>query len=222
MTNKIRRGFWIIGLLAISPAISMAHDLEDGFVERAVQLRIRDGKLEIEYTIGLTEPTMAELLKNAVQDYLPPTTSNLIEKSVPSDSGLGGEDSVREKYKMRFKSLIMDNLNLTVNGLRQTITCDSVADYPKHHYDFVFNFSCEMSSIEKCKLVLEDSNFAEQDGGARYALKSSGKWIISRSNVAPIIIRSNRHDLSSLKPDQRQNACKILASIAVAALETKD
>ena len=42
--------------------IPLTHELEDGFVERAVQTIIRDDELTVTYSFGLTLSTMQKLL----------------------------------------------------------------------------------------------------------------------------------------------------------------
>ena len=205
-----KRVLWAICLL-VSELFALpfghGHELEDGFVERAIQLRIRDGNLQVEYRIGLTEPTMQQIVDSA-------NTKQSAEGNF--------ESGVRENFKSVARLLLPQDINLEIDGVRQELVFDSVAEYPKHNYDFVFNLSCKLSASKQSELIYLDGCFKEMDGAVRLALKSTGNSIISRTNVAPIIVRSKRHQLGTLKPDERHNACQIKATIAIGAQETKD
>ena len=201
-----KRVSWAICLI-VSQSIALVpllgHDLEDGFVERAVQVRVRDGKLHVEYTIGLTEPTMQQIVDSANS-----------KKSAPSMDHATSDASsdVRENFKSVARFLLSQDITLEIDGVAHDLVFDSVSDYPKHNYDFVFNLSCKLSASKQSELVCVDRSFNKMDGAVRYALKSNGNSIISRTNVAPIIVRSKRHDLGTLKPDERHNACQIKAT----------
>ena len=189
----------------------ISHDLEDGFVERAVQARFRDSRLTVEYAIGLTEPTMLELLKSHPE-------ANPHESGKPTTAGM----NTRQRFKRSIAVQIPENLKLHLNGQSQKWNVESVSEYSKHHYDFVIKLTCELSGFDEIDLLIRDMNFSKLEGSARYALKSSGNSIISSSNVAPIIVRAKRLQMAGLKPDERHNSCKIKATIAEMDMQTKD
>ena len=201
-----------LALFLLLPSWLCAHDLDDGFVERAVQARIRDGKLTIEYAIGLTEPTMEQLLDSEASAATPESDSPL-ERS---------QTSVRERFKQHLEGLLQKQLHVKFNESTCSMELQAITDYPKHHYDFVATMSCKLSPEQTVKLRIQDACFSDLDGGARYALKSRGKTIISRTNVAPIIIRAKRHELSGLKPDERHKACQISATVVGPGMRAKD
>ena len=199
---------WLICWLILPPASLLAHDLDDGFVEKAVQVRIRDGELSIEYAIGLTEPTMNQLL--AAEPRLP-----LPAKEPPAVS-------VRERFKHHLETWMQKQFSTKINDKKCRLEIHSISDYPKHHYDFVVEMSCKLPADRSLELRIQDGAFGQLDGAARFALKSTGKTLISRTNVAPIIIRAKRHEFSALKPDERHNACQINATIVNMVARAKD
>ena len=208
--KRINLSICAICCFAIWPQIGSGHDLEDGFVERAVQARIRDGQLTIEYAIGLTEPTMLTLLN----------TSEDGEEKLDNSESAGS--NIRERFQRSCAVQVPENLKLKINGQSQKWSVESIAEYPKHHYDFVITLTCELSRFDEIELLVRDMNFMKLEGSARYALKSSGNSIISSSNVAPIIVRAKRMQLDGLKPDERHNSCKIKATIAEMDIKAKD
>jgi len=205
-----------IGMFVLLVTPVRSHDLADGFVERAVQVRIRDNVLRIEYAIGLTEPTMAQILGEI------PDCGVRCDGERSSDAMAGG---VRDRFKRFTANSLADALELTIGGERQRLMMESVDEYAKHHYDFVAHLECKLSLMSTgrgARFILQDSNFSDLDGAVRYALKSTGSAMITRTDTAPILIRSLRHELGTLNPDERHNVCQIQASIAVLKLGPKD
>lgn len=204
---------WAICSLVISMPAALAHELDDGFVERAVQVRIRDDQLNIEYNVGLTEPTMQQIIESSGAGKHALDTEN--------ETGIA-QPHIREQFKAIALTAIPESLSLTVDGQVQQLAVESIAEYPGHHYDFVINLSCKLSVRGPADFHLKDLNYTGLDGAVRYALKSSGKTMITRSNASPVIVRAKRHPLGTLKPDERHNACQITATIAVINSEPKD
>lgn len=65
------------------------------------------------------------------------------------------------------------------------------------------------------EVAIFDGVFAEKDGAVRYALKTKGSAMIARSNVAAILVRADRIELSELDKVARKQATTMSARIIV-------
>lgn len=187
---------------------SCAHEHQDGFVERAVQILIRDDVASITYSFGMSENTMREVLdewNNELQVETDP-----LELAAVHSSGRSTADEFREVVLAR----LAKSLDITVDGNPITPKAVSIEPSARHHFSFVANLEFQLPESKSQKLVVADGNFQKLDGMARFALKVTGSTMIYNSNVAPIIVRAARHDLSLLGPEKRKEICTINATIA--------
>ena len=248
------------------------HKFDDGFVERTMAVVIRDKTGHVEYSIGLNESTVRDLLgtwESSSGEIAEP--SNSTDTSVPSRSAgqpfnkkleaslanavgnpsnkstdlsktnpsgkpvdsAGSESKQRKKnvsagkststqptasknsadgheiapeLMARFKKLAPVAI---AKGLK--ITCDeksipiiSIEEGPpsRHPFTMTIKFKFELPEFKICDLKINDENFADQSGAARYAFKTAGRSMLMQSDVAPILVRANRIELA--QPSKRE------------------
>lgn len=286
-----------LGLVPTRPA---PHEFEDGFVERTFAIVIRDNLATAEYSIGLNESTMQELLdhwqspevtdsptedeqllhktpspsktdarsrvligphndsqdKNAATEPLEKDPSD-VETSLPkpekpaakpatqtdepssaasslepeaessirndalensgSPSSKHLEPTIPEELLASLKQLgpsqIAKKIAISCNGQPLQIKNVSAAAAPRHPFNLVVQFEFEIPSLESAALKIEDRNFRQHNGAIRYALKALGNTILVKSNVAPIIVRAQRHQLGALSKKEASNWTSISAEI---------
>ncbi len=195
-------------LLVSCVGISVADEQQDGFVERAVQIVIRDDVAAITYSFGLNENTMRQVLDEWNSE--PDAVTDLREMS----SGDSSVESTVDAFREAFPDRLAKSLQVSVDGKPLNLQLVSIEPSARHHYSFVANLEFQLPVSKSQKLTIVDVNFQKLMGAARYALKASGSTIIFNSNVAPIIVRAGRHDLSLLAPEKREEICTIKATIA--------
>ncbi len=214
-------------LLISQECLVRADELDDGFVERAVQIVIRDDQATIKYSFGLTEPTMQQLLDGwAVGRPLPETdqpvdleaVTGVSSPSVATPTSEGQVTAVEPTLTPRQADQILGNLaaSLTISADGRPVDLEPVLLEPssRHHYRYIAHFKFQLPQSNPCKLSVQDNNFRQFDGGARYALKALGATIIQQSNVMPIVVRAKRHLLNKDALDEYGEFCKIDAVLS--------
>jgi len=219
------------GLAVCVGTASGFDELPDDFVEKTVAVVVRDREVHLEICVGANENTLRKLLTRALE---PSSGTSVALESVAlgtvnreSKSGLGDtravdrlnpnainsqqlNDVLREFY---FEKLL-ENLTVTINDQETELTKVSVEQSVRHHFAWVAKYSFEIPSrMRKLDLVIQDNTFLEYNGAARYALKATGNAMVLKSNVAPIIVRSQRHELRNLDAEARSVTCRIKASL---------
>ncbi len=97
---------------------------------------------------------------------------------------------------------------------------------PRHPFSIIVKFEFDLSSDQQSQaqengrkqgisLEVVDQLFPEQDGAIRYALKTRGRAMLLRSNVAPILVRAQRHELSGWESEKRNKMSRIDARLAI-------
>ena len=218
-------------------ALVSAHDLKDGVVERAVQIKIRGRKAILEYSFGLSEGTMKEMVTgwSPADGPIDGSGGNLNEQPRQDREGVAESSNdvdklssvvedlaIRKRFQDHVMERISGQLELKLDGTLVSLRSVDIEPYPRHHFDFTGRFEFDLPEKKAIYLTLRDTNFMELEGGVRYATRATDGSMVARSNVAPIIVRAKRHDLSLLNPDQRQNVCKIDATIAWSGKVAKD
>lgn len=205
--------------IAMNVPLAAAHELEDGFVERAIGVQVRDRTVLIEYWIGMNPLTMSRYLDSADR------------RSPQPESGPGSSEqpSIEKKFSEEETRLIEDQL---IKSLQQQIsrefrvrvnqqdvvpTIQSIEKSAKHHFNLVANLSIELPAGEQLELQMRDLNFRAQPGAIRTAFKASGAAMILQSNVAPILVRAERQLLDGLPALDRQKAAEINVKIGYKA-----
>ena len=210
----IRRILFFFSIcLQFHPAqISLAHELEDGFIEKAMEVVIRDDTATLKYYVGINDNTIDQVVAKWIKKAAPKT------KSQP--------DSIVEK--LNFSDLLLQQLStsieLKINDKPVKLIQKRVYEPGKHHFNWVAEFEFPLANGTN-ELSLVDQEFRQMKGAARYSLKALGSTMLLKSSVAPIIIRAKRHELNNLGIKPRREICTITATVAttspVTELDTK-
>lgn len=257
------------------------HKFEDGFVERSVAIVVRDKTAYVEYSIGLNETTVRDLLtqweqasaptaeqsKSAGSQEQPRSETEALRdqhKSIPIDpantssgsaTGQTKESSttkVAQELTQRqsdtrrkstpesrseaddsteghsieplllanFKKVATDQvargLKIKCNGKPLTVTSIAAGPPPRHPFIMTIQFKVQLPDSEICELKINDENFGKQHGAVRYALKAAGRAMLLKSDVAPILVRAERIELSKTPITQRASLTSINARLGFA------
>lgn len=174
----------------------MVHELKDGFVERAVEVVVRDDKLRVKYFVGLNENTMADMLS-----------------SWSSAKATSNDEETAEKFQRVLLNKLASQIEIEIAGERKKLTGSTMELCPKHHFDFVASYELQLPSDQTLEIKITDKNFLANDSAARFAFKGVGSTMVSRVNVAPIIIRARRIEFGGVPQPERLESCKIVATI---------
>lgn len=177
-------------------AVPLPHQLEDGFVERAVEVVVRDDTLNLKYFVGLNEVTMATALERWNVD----DKEDLAQK-------------VYDKFQRVLQNQLQANMQIQVDGQIEKLDAAGVEICPKHHFDFVVSYKLNLPSDQTLEIMITDRNFMTYESAARFAFKGVGSTIVNRVNAAPIIIRANRIEFKGMSKEDRLDNCKIVASV---------
>lgn len=183
----------------------LRHKLPDGFVERAVSVIVRDQTATIKYYFGVNDETMASLLEKCQPDQM----------SDGSETASETKQSDRTEQEKVLLKKLCEGLTVHNGDKSLELLPLKIVISPKHHFSYLAEFEFKITSNGQHDIVIEDTNFQEMESAVRYSLKAAGSTMLLQSNVAPIIIRANRHELHKLKPEKRTEACKIRATLAI-------
>jgi hypothetical protein len=223
------RSLLITLALALSALASsvLGHELDDGFVERAVQIVIRDDQATIKYSFGLTEPTMVQLVDSWAADGRPedsggpgesdrPANPSYVSGSPPTPDGpnLAAELTMTPQFANHVLDHLAGALQISADGQPLMVETVSLEPSPRHHYRYIAHFKFRLPPSKSCKLSIQDNNFPQFDGAARYALKALGATMIMKSNVMPVVVRAQRHVLPKDVLEKRGEICKIDAVVS--------
>lgn len=181
-----------------------AHELADGFVEKAMEVVVRDEIVKIRYFIGMNDNTQADLKSKWIAQM-----SRQTRQSYPED------------FEPILLQQVKSGIAVSREGTRVALEAGKVCQSPKQHFTYVVEFSFKIPTGRLSELEIEDKNFQEMDSAARYSFKALGSTMLVKSNVAPIIIRAQRHELQRLEERKRSEVerkrseiCKIRATVA--------
>ncbi len=230
----------------LSPAV---HKFEDGFVERSMAIVVRDRSAHVEYSIGLNESTVREVLvkwepganpSNSASSGVnnrpltePLTvapveliaTSNGLESTGSlKDASTGKSTSFQQSESKnpndghsispdllaKFKELAPDSIGKAIdihcNGKKIEAFAIKEGPPPRHPFTMTIELEFKLPDSEICDLKINDHNFADQKGAARFSLKAAGRSMLIRSDVAPILVRAERIELSELISEAERNS----------------
>lgn len=201
---RILPGLGVIAIFAASILTTFgvgttAHDTPDGFVERAVAVVIQGRTVSVSIQIGINAKTMRDVLAECD-----------ISEEFQSD------EELTRCFCEILKNQLVDDWSLEVEGERLKPMDLNVEPYAEHHKTAVLKFQAKIpESVEDASFRLIDHSFLNLDGAVRYALKSKGNSLLTNTDVAPIIIRAKRIELSSMSEAQRKEACQINARFVI-------
>ena len=197
----------------------LAHQFEDGFVERAVAIVVRPDKTTIEYSIGANEVT-----RQCLMDYWSGETSSEKDQ-IPAKNA---STTVDAPFVEAVGQAIARRLVVAADGNPVAIELVEVIPTPRHHVEATvvlrFNTPQPAAGKKSVELTFEDRNFflptaedttdktdqTDKDepspvplGGAfRYAFKATSGAMLNRSTVAPLLVRAQRLEDADLTTTQ--------------------
>ena len=174
-----------------------AHELEDEFVEKAVEVVIRDNKATLKYYVGVSEVTA----KAYVEKWS--------EKKLADNS----EVDCEIEFGRQLVARLPNQIELKINGTLRKLRPVDVSNPAKHHFTCVAQLEFELDPGPN-EINIVDKEFREIQSAARYSLKALGSTMLVKSNVAPIIIRAKRHELKADGANRRAELCTINATVA--------
>lgn len=233
---------WLTLAAILCPNCAVAHKFEDGFIERAVAVRIRDREVQILYLIGLNDATIKKFIDQWPNDQklysqfhgesIEKTTAPITatEKNaapsetpinLPEEGSLVNEIQLIRAFAKSAAPRLKAGLRVLVNEKPVDLKLVSSEPSARHHATLETVWKFRLPQLQQLPpnglmdLSIRDTNFLQQPGGIKYSLKTSGSSMTIRSNVAPILIRSTRIGLDSVSVKQRLIAPGIEARIRV-------
>ena len=176
---------------------AFAHELEDNFVEKAVEVVIRDNKATLKYYVGVSDST--------AKSYIEKWTGTKLS----DDQTINVEVDFAEQLAKR----LVESVELKINGTQRKLRPADVSNPAKHHFTCVAKLEFELDNGAN-EIQIVDKEFQEIQSAARYSLKALGSTMLVNSNVAPIIIRAKRHELNADGANRRSELCTINATVA--------
>lgn len=192
----------IILLLLVSPISAREgwrHDTPDDFVERAVAILIRDRQIEITVQIGINAKTMRDKM----------ATWGINEE-------YENENDLTNRFCDEIRQRLLEKFELRLDDQPIDLEVTSVDPFAEHHKTAVMRLNAQIpEGVTGGQLTFQDTSFMKLDGAVRYAIKGRGITLVTKSNVAPIIIRAERVELGTMDAEQRQAACLIDAKLKI-------
>jgi hypothetical protein len=227
---------WLTFAAFMWPSKAAAHQFEDGYIERAVAVRIRDRDVRIEYSIGLNDATIKKFIEHWPNDQKlyqqfhdelsKKTVSSATHKEenaataetpiiLPEEGSLVNEIQLIRAFAKLAAPQLKAGLRVMVNKEPIALKLVSAEPSSKHHATLETIWRFQLPPDSMAKMSIQDTNFLKQPGGIKYSLKTSGTSMTIQSNVAPILVRSTRTGLDSLSVTQRLLVPGIEAKIRV-------
>lgn len=163
VTFARRMYFWLmcVGLALTSPAVAVAHEFEDGHVERSVAVVIRGNTGQIEYSIGLNPQTRQQLirfwsdsaLKNAATESASRSSSSPPQHALDDenerlpDTALVSPEATAppEDFFLKLAAAnVISRLKVTANGAPLPLELISSSASARHHVDVTVTLKFEI------------------------------------------------------------------------------
>ena len=210
--------------LCISPSAIEAHELEDGFIEKTVAVVVRDHLATVEVSLGINPATMkqqlekwqSESLQSELKAELPKQDLEKgqdPENAQTPESDLSKVEEIENAFRLYAFEQFAKELKVSLDGQSTKLSKVSVEQSSRHHFAMIAKYSFAIPKQQRVQLVIEDQTLKSMKGGSRYSLKTKGKSILFKSNVAPIIVRAKRNDLAKLAPEQLAQISRIEVSV---------
>lgn len=210
------------------------HVYPDGHIERTVQAIVRDDVLYIEYSVGMNDRTMRQVLDywNKVSsdttasegnskfllrtlDSSPQSASSQSSPATSSDAEteFKNDAELLAEFQKQARQRLPGNLYITANQTKISLDPPSETSATRRHMSLTLRFNVELPDSKTIDLSIVDQNFSQSTGDIRLALKATGNLMLPRSNVSPILIRADPVSLGDLNPNQHQQARTITGKI---------
>jgi ABC-type nickel/cobalt efflux system permease component RcnA len=142
-----------VGIILTCTVAAGAHDIPDARIDRAIQVILRPGRLEVDYEVGLAELTL-------VRDY-----RDLFGPLPDSD-----RRELFEDYGRRIGPLDARGLLVTFDDRPISLTYTGHDLAIEEHPLYTFHFMAPLPTTGR--LVLRDTNYASSEGTSRLALRA--------------------------------------------------
>ena len=168
----------------------LKHDTPDGFVERSVAVVLRGREIVITYQIGINPKTTRDQLRHWQ-----------IEETFDS------EEVLNEKFCELLQTKILAAVEIEVDGVPLETAVSNIEPFAAHHKSALVTLTAQIPSDKtEVDFALKDTAFANLEGATRFAIKARSAAIVLQSNVAPIIQRAERIELSSLTAEEKEQS----------------
>jgi hypothetical protein len=131
-----------------------------------------------------------------------------------ADEEFANDQQLAAEFRAMAIAHLSKNLIVSCNGKRLIMSPTSGPPRLRRHMSVTVEYEAilppETSPVD---LSISDENMQNLDGAIRLSLKASGQSVLTRSNVAPILVRAERVELGNLDDSSRQQAQTIKAQI---------
>lgn len=232
VTFARRMYFWLmcVGLALTSPAVAVAHEFEDGHVERSVAVVIRGNTGQIEYSIGLNPQTRQQLIRFWSDSALKnaPTESASRSSSSPPQHALDDEneplpdtalvsaaatDTPEDFFLKLAAANVISRLKVTANGDPLPLELISSSASARHHVDVTVTLKFEIplqspSPTAPAPTTSPTTSPADQNALIDLAIVDRNFRIETQSDGHhPLQI--NQREINQREIDQREIALKL-------------
>ncbi len=145
------------------------------------------------------------------------------EKTTPDSSEANQEDfkndaELLQLLQDRAVAEIAKNLAISYQGKPLNLERPTEVPPARYHMSVTLQYKLKLpepgpGEKQPQALSIVDRNFDRFDGAVRYSLKAGGNCLLTNSNVAPILVRSERIELAGLNEENREQAKTIQAKI---------
>lgn len=175
------------------------HEWPPGVIDRALQVDVWPDRIDLEVRLGLSAPTVLEELKSRLED-----------DSLIAD--------LPEQRIEQLRDLVLTELarviELRIDGVPVSFTPVGSELSSKHHILFFCYFEAHCQIVDRpVEIVIHDRSFPKLENQLRLALRPRRTKRL-RSNVEPLVIRSDRIMLNELPSDIQKDARRIRAIVA--------
>ncbi|MEM7477147.1 MAG: hypothetical protein AAF483_19360 [Planctomycetota bacterium] len=185
---------------------SLAHDLDDGVVERDCQIVVFPDRVEIQYMLEMNSSTRDAIAK-AEKFSLAKTSRNGIPTTDP-EAVRKAWDDFREKFATRLAC----KLSVKIAGKSQKLQVAKSETIEKHSIRLFFTLVAKHKvTTAATALEIADKNFSAQQGYLRMALKGRRGVEVAKSSAPPTVSSLTREPLSKLSKDEQQERRQVQA-----------
>jgi ABC-type nickel/cobalt efflux system permease component RcnA len=172
----MRKAGLILGWLvfACAAAAARGHDIPNARVDRAIQVTLRPGRLEVEYEVSLAELTLVRDLRGLIG-------------AIPRLERAG----LFARYGSETGPLNAKGLLVAINGLPIALRSETFELAVEEHPRYTFHYLADLPA--RGRLTLRDTNYVASEGTSRLALRATDGVSVSgfdgAENVADVPIR---------------------------------
>jgi hypothetical protein len=237
-------------LLGVFARPTFAHKFPDGYIDRTISVLIRDRHVEIEYSIGMNDRTMEQVVEAWKEDRSngkdDPSTSDRISLDTSNLNVSAGKPQAMPRLADVKQPVdgevpeFVENDPQVLETFEKLAAEKLVADFQvandgqalgtpgrwttlptKRHMSLTLTMNFELPEKKASKLVIRDNNFRDLAGGVRKSIKAKGSSILTKSNAAPIIVRAQRIERADVDVSSWQDANTLEAQIVQVRIKSK-